>query len=445
MAAFGAGQSLAGQPGMQVIYSFAAAGDPGFANGSGPESGVYVGPGGNLFGTTYSGGTVSCGGYNCGTLYWTAPAPGSQVHVIHSFKGNRNNVQDGYFPTSNVVALGNSLVGTTKYGGSPVCMQKTQPRCGVIFVSHLANDRGYRIVHKFSGGADGGLPNDLALSRTARTIFGTTSAGGTGAGTVFQLVNKNNDWRFQTIYTFKGGHDGGVPNAALIEDVNGNLYGTTSEGGNLGACPANSRYNPNGGCGTVFALTPPQGPGGKWKEKVLYAFGSRADGSQPNEPLVMDNAGNLFGTTLYGGSTAALCAASGDPFLNGCGTVFEVSPSLGGLNWRERILYRFQGYAAGIGFDGQFPRNIVRGANGNLYGATHFGGAGNFGTLFKLVRNGAGGFTYGKIYDFCPSPSNCPSGGLPNNGLAIDSANLLYGTALQGGSGGAGLIFRFNP
>lgn len=447
MMAFGGAPSVAAQSALQVIYSFAAAGDPGFGNGSGPESGVYVGPGGNLFGTTYSGGAVSCGGYNCGALYWTAPVPGSQIHLIHSFKGH-NNSQDGYFPTSNVVALGMSLVGTTKYGGSPTCTQKVQPRCGVIFTSHLANDQGYSIVHKFTGGADGGLPNDLMVSsRTPGTIFGTTSAGGTlsGAGTVFQLTYKNGSWRFQTLYTFKGGHDGGVPNAALVEDINGNLYGTTSQGGNLGACPANSSYNPNGGCGTVFALTPPQRTGGKWRETVLYAFSSRDDGSKPNEPVVMDAAGNLFGTTVYGGSTGAACAASGDPFLNGCGTVFELSPSAGGLSWSATIVYRFQGSAAGMTFDGQYPRNLVQGTDGSLYGATSAGGTGGLGTLFKLAKNGPGGFAYSKIFDFCPSLSNCASGGLPNDGLVIDSANFLYGTTLEGGSGGAGVIFRFIP
>jgi uncharacterized repeat protein (TIGR03803 family) len=444
MVAFGAAPTVAAQSAMQVIYAFAAAGDPGFANGSGPESGVYLGPGGNLWGTTYSGGAVPCGGYNCGVVYWAAPAPGSQVHVVHSFKGDRNNAQDGYFPASNVVAMGGSLVGTTKYGGSPTCMQKAQPHCGVIFTSHLFNKQGYRVVHKFTGGADGGLPNDLMLSsRTPGTVFGTTSAGtASGAGTVFRLVNKDNSWRFQTLYTFMGGHDGGVPNAGLVEDANGNLYGTTSEGGNLAACPANSSYNPNGGCGTVFALTPPQKPGGKWKETVLYAFSSRGDGSKPNEPLAIDDAGNLFGTTLYGGSTGAACAASGDPFLNGCGTVFELTPAPGGLNWSATILYRFQGAAAGLTFDGQYPRNVVKGPDGNLYGATSAGGTGNLGTLFKLAKNGSGGFAYSKIFDFC---SNCPSGGLPNDGLAIDAANFLYGTSLQGGSGGGGVIFRFSP
>src|SRR5476649_2239477 len=117
MFAFGSGISPAAQPGMQVVYSFAASGDPGFTNGSGPESGVFLGPGGDLWGTTYSGGTTACGGYNCGALYWTLPAPSSQVHLIHSFNGNNNNAQDGYFPTTNVVADGNFIVGTTKYGG----------------------------------------------------------------------------------------------------------------------------------------------------------------------------------------------------------------------------------------------------------------------------------------------------------------------------------------
>jgi uncharacterized repeat protein (TIGR03803 family) len=189
----GAAASRAQSP-MQIIYSFAASGNPGFANGSGPESGVFLGPDGDLWGTTYSGGKVSCGGYNCGALYWSGLAPGSQIHLIHSFTGNTKNSQDGFFPTTNVVSDGNTIVGTTKYGGGLACAQQAQPQCGVIFTTPLFSDNGYSIVHKFSGGADGGLPNDLMFSRSANAIYGTTAAGGnaSGAGTVFELSFSKN-------------------------------------------------------------------------------------------------------------------------------------------------------------------------------------------------------------------------------------------------------------
>jgi len=433
-------------PSMQVVYAFAASGDPGFTNGSGPEAGVLIGPGGNLWGTTYSGGNVSCGGYNCGALYWSSPAPGSQIHLIHSFKANAQNAQDGYFPTSNVVSNGTVIVGTTKYGGGLACTQNAQPRCGVIFTSNLFDDKAYSIVHRFSGGSDGGLPNNIMYSRKDNAFYGTTSAGGgfSGAGTVFKLALQNNSWQFQTIYSFQGAQDGGVPTSAVIQDASGNLYGTTSEGGNRGACAANGSYNIFGGCGTVFKLAPPSKSGGKWTETVLYTFSSYSDGSKPNEPLVIDSSGNLFGTTLYGGSTAAACVASGDPFLNGCGTVFELFPVSGGKSWRQTTLYRFQGSVAGLTFDGQYPRNLVIGTNGNLYGATSIGGAGSLGTLFEMTRYGIGGYAYSKLYDFCASFFNCPTGGLPNDGLAIDSANNVYGTTVEGGAGGSGVIFRFN-
>ncbi len=445
MVTFGAGASLAAQPGMQVIYSFAASGDPGFGNGSGPEAGVFLGPSGDLWGTTYTGGAVACGGYNCGALYWASRAAGSQIHLIHSFKGNNKGAQDGYFPATNVVSDGNLIVGTTGYGGNPTCTQKTQPHCGVIFASHLFTDQGYQIVHEFTGGSDGGVPNDLLFSTKQTAIFGTTTAGGShGAGTAFELTHKNNKWAFKTIYAFAGGHDGGTPLSALIEDANGNLYGTTSEGGNLTSCPANASFNVFGGCGTVFKLVPPAKAGGKWTETVLYAFSSNADGSKPAEPLIADQSGNLFGTTLYGGSTGPTCAGSSNSFLNGCGTVFVLKPSAGAKKWKESIVYRFQGYAAGFTSDGQYPRNLVLGSNNTLYGATSVGGAGNLGALFRLTKNLSGSFSYRKIFDFCPNFSSCQSGGLPNDGLSIDAANTVYGTTVEGGAGGAGAIFKFN-
>ena len=316
----------------------------------------------------------------------------------------------------------------------------------MIFASDLFDDNAYRIVHRFSGGADGGLPNNLMYSQSDNVFYGTTSAGGnlSHAGTVFELTYKNKSWQFRTLYSFNGAQDGGVPTAVVTEDAKGNLYGTTSEGGNRKACAANGTYNLLGGCGTIFKLTPPRKANGKWTETVVYTFSGRSDGSQPTEPLAIDSSGNLFGTTLYGGSTAATCVASGDPFLDGCGTVFELTPIGGGKSWRQTILYRFQGYATGISFDGQYPQNVVIAPNGNLYGATSVGGAGNLGTLFTLIRYGIGGYAYSKLYDFCPTISNCPSGGLPNDGLAVDLANTLYGTTVEGGSGGAGVIFRFN-
>jgi hypothetical protein len=241
--------------------------------------------------------------------------------------------------------------------------------------------------------------------------------------------------KMQVIHSFTGGSDGSLPRANVIADVAGNLYGTTNAGGSNNPC-----FGGFTGCGVVFELSPPKTIGGPWKETVLYRFGGGADGSNPVAGLVADTAGNLYGTTPYGGDqNNQYCA---NDFSNlGCGVVFELSPTQGG-GWRETVLYAFE-YVT----DGAFPwGNLVFDSAGNLYGTTSIGGGGlecglGCGTVFELSPDGSGGWTENTIYQF----QGANDGGGPLAGLTIDQVGNLYGTTNAGGMLGGGTVFELSP
>ena len=195
------------------------------------------------------------------------------------------------------------------------------------------------------------------------------------------------------LYSFSGGSDPKFPYAGLIFDKAGNLYGTTEFGG------ANNQ-------GTVFEITP--NSNGSWTETVLYSFTGSTDGGQPYGSLVLDAAGNLYGTTNFGGSSNCNL---------GCGTVFELTPSSGG--WKETVLYTFTG-----GSDGREPyARLLSDASGNLYGTTLLGGnigsvcSTGCGTVFKLTH-GSSGWTESVLYAF----QGGADGASPYDGLAFDAA-----------------------
>jgi hypothetical protein len=245
----------------------------------------------------------------------------------------------------------------------------------------------------------------------------------------------------QVLYSFQGGTDGTYPAGGVVFDQSGDLYGATSEGGA-------SSCSPQAQCGTVFELTP--GSGG-WTETQLYVFKGKAynDGDAPSSGLILDQAGNLYGVTAYGGS--GNCVLSGTK--GGCGTVYELTPN--GSTWTETILYSFQGDK-----DGYFPAgNLVFDAAGNLYGATNFGGGygdcnpiyGYCGTIFKLSPpSGNGGpWTETVLYRF----KGGKDGAYPNGGLIFDNQGNLYGTTEFGGGSsactweedGCGTVFELKP
>jgi uncharacterized repeat protein (TIGR03803 family) len=165
--------------------------------------------------------------------------------------------------------------------------------------------------------------------------------------------------------------------------------------------------------------------------KALYNFTGGADGSGPAASLIFDAAGNLYGTTLYGG---------GGNCSLGCGTVFKLSPASGGST--KTVLYSFGGPTG----DGAYPyAGLVFDGAGNLYGTTIQGGVdGNGGTVFKLTPNSDGSWTESVLYGFC-SLTNCVDGLNPTSNLISDATGSLYGTTIQGGAANDGTVFKLTP
>jgi hypothetical protein len=237
-------------------------------------------------------------------------------------------------------------------------------------------------------------------------------------------------------YSFTGAADGAVPSSSLVADSSGNYYGTTFSGGSY-AGAACQFY----GCGTVFELSPNHS--GDWTETTIYTFTGGTDGAEPAAALVFDALGNLYGTTTQGGIIGS-CSDAGQ----GCGVVFELSPSSSG-GWTESLLYSFVG-----GNDGWYSEApLTFDSAGNLYGTTSLGGpvkacnnSFGCGEVFKLTPNGFGGWQYSVVYSF----KNGKDGGRPYSGVVVDSAGDIFTTTIQGGSGtkcggGCGTLVEFTP
>ncbi len=250
----------------------------------------------------------------------------------------------------------------------------------------------------------------------------------------------------KVLYSFEGGTgDASYPVGGLVFDGAGNLYGASNQGG--GFCPPAQ-------CGTVFQLAPPAQKGGKWTESVLYIFKGNiaGDGNTPVGSVIMDKAGNLYGTTGYGGNGS--CVLLGTKV--GCGTVYELSPpAQKGGAWTEIVLYNFQS-----GNDGYLPNGeLVFDGAGNLYGATMFGGGHGTtcndlfqycGSVFELSppKKKGGAWTEKVLHGF----KGPPDGANPNGGLVLDSKGVIYGTTSRGGydcphssNQGCGTVFKLTP
>ena len=354
--------------GFNVLYSFCAQSN--CSDGLWPYAGLVADASGNLYGTTGAGG-ASCRLYGCGTVFRLAP-DGTET-VLHQSTAQ----YDGSGPYGSLIMdkRGN-LYGTTATGGSTGC-GGIDYGCGTVF---KVNAKGKEsIVYAFGGNSDGADPDAGLVADKQGNLYGTTSDGGGGAqcivqfggcGTIFKVTPQGVETKLDG---FAGGSDGANPEVALIMDKNGNLFGTASAGGNTGAC--SEGLSP--GCGVVFELT----AGGT--EKVLYTFqGGANDGWSPLGRLVEDSSGNLYGTTQAGGSTSACNGV-------GCGVVFKVAP-----DGTETILHDFTG-----GNDGEHPAaGLILARNGNLYGTTQgnyyapgraSGAAENYGTVFKIAPDGS--------------------------------------------------------
>lgn len=286
-----------------------------------------------------------------------------------------------------------------------------------------------KVIYAFKGGSDGLQPQSELVFDATGSLYGTTTFGGIvsqycqyGCGTVFKLTPTKEGWKHQVLYSFAGlPVDGERPMSGLIFDRSGNLYGTTFAGGSHE-------------WGTVFQLSP--SANGKWVEKVLYSFNA-SDGADLTANLTLDNKGNLYGTASGGGYFDELCE-------DGCGTAFELSPQANG-SWVETTLHVFQDAP-----DGAKPSSgLVMDSDGNLYGATSYGGNGRCdrysfngppgcGSLYKL--NFSKQWTESVAYNFARGGG---FGVYPSGGLIVGPVGRLYGSSQAGGDG-YGAVFELH-
>jgi uncharacterized repeat protein (TIGR03803 family) len=246
------------------------------------------------------------------------------------------------------------------------------------------------------------------------TAYGNYRSCPNSCGEVFELSpGANGGFQYRVLHTFtKGAGDGIFPQGALVQDAQGNIYGTTLDGG-------------ADGYGTVYELSPT--PIGPWNETILYSFKDGFDGAYPNSGVILDTAGNLYGVTEGGGS-------GGTPDPVNVGTVFELS-LVNGV-WVENILHAFVWNTA----DGNYPWGIAFDASGNLWGVTPLGGPLDYGTVYELIRDE--NWKENIVYDF----QYGDDGYQPVSTLVFDSAGNIYGTAwLGGGSPDGGLVFELTP
>lgn len=290
------------------------------------------------------------------------------------------------------------------------------------------------VIYSFTGGADGEEPQGNLTIDTAGNLYGTATAGGIMPwGTVFRLTpNQNGEWTETTLYNFQNELDGAEPSSGVVFDAEGDLFGTASTGG---IC---STY-----CGgTIFELIP--GQDDTWTETTVYDFLTGTDGWRPNG-LVFDASGNLYGTTARGGNVR-----NGGPCGDqGCGTVFEVSPSQNG-SWSKTILYAFN-----FSLDGAYPSSGVSfDSAGDLYGETAVGGSfacpgSGCGVIYKLTPQLGGGWMFSVAHTF--NGLNGSKGNGPIGGLTFDTAGNAYGATQGGGNAqcnlgyGCGILFKLTP
>jgi uncharacterized repeat protein (TIGR03803 family) len=345
----------------------------------------------------------------------------SSEQVLHRFQG-----PDGANPYGNLIwdEAGN-LYGTTEYMGTSFY--------GTVFrLAQPANvDDPWTLttLHSFKNHGDGARPTDGLIFDKQGNLYGTTSDSDAGGyGEIFQLAppaTKGGEWTETVLHHFRGGTDGAYPQGGLISDELGNLYGATED--------------------SVFEMSPPAEAGGAWKFTLLHDFrGGMNDGLSPEDGLVRDAAGNLYGSTIWGGY-------EGNPDCGeiGCGTVFEVSPPAApGGEWTEQILHFF-----GVGKDGFDPEGgLALDAKGNLYGTSYSGGESGGGTAYKLAppSQPGGAWTETVIHGFSYSRTD---GAAPIATMILDPEGNLYGTTMFGGAScyidgafyGCGTAFKLSP
>jgi len=402
-----ASAAIAVTPKESVLYRF-----KGGADGANPSAGMIADSAGNLYGTTSSGGTS-----NLGTVFEVSP-PGTAwtESVLYSFAGG----SDGANPYGKLIFdKSGNLYGTTYAGGGSANCTGTPAGCGTVFQLAPPATQGApwteTVLYSFTGMRDGANPTAGLIIDSKGDLYGTTSNGGgvvcgTGTcGAIFELTppaTQGAPWTEAIIHRFGKGSDGIHPASSLAFGLRGAIFGTTPSGNNTAQL------------GIVFKLKPPAVQGGSWTEGVLYRFAGGNDGANPLAGVTVDRAGNLYGTTLGGGSQSH-------------GVVFEVSRTSSGT-WTEAVLYAFTG-----GSDGALPTaGLLSDKSGNLYGTTSSGGQNNNGSVFRLSPGNP--WTETTFYDFVGGHD----GSQPNGALNVGKGGQLYGTTYLGGGPGKGTVFR---
>ena len=425
----------------RVLHTFnlATAGDP--------VSGLATDANGNLYGTTRLGGPGSCS-EGCGVVFkLTKNSKGGVTYsVIHTFAGA---FSDGGNPFgAPIVDSAGNVYGTTPNGG--------HAGCGVVYRLSPTTGGEYKetILHSFNKfnkrNDDGCNPESYLVSDAAGNLYGTTNTGGgggvngtfcdNGCGSVFRLApNGDGTYAESVIHSFpgtKGNTDGRNPVGGMVFDSAGNLWGSTQGGGSVGD-------------GTVFELT--ANSDGTYTESTLYSFTGASTGFFPNTDLVIDKAGNLYGTAVNGGK--------------GHGVVFKVTPKPGG-GVKESIIHAFALCNDTVCPDGIFPFNgLTIDANGTLYGTVDLGGGASnqcstgtpalgCGIVYKLTPNAQGKFTETILYRFQGFADGATPG---DDRLVIDADGNIFGSTAEGGNstacpsdgfgtpGGCGVVFEVTP
>jgi uncharacterized repeat protein (TIGR03803 family) len=347
------------------------------------------------------------------TLYATS-AYAATEKVLLKFDG-----RDGWQPGGGLIfdSAGN-IYGTTAFGGSDDCAYG----CGTVFELTPKTGGGWtrKVLHDFNG-TDGQQPDAGLVFDAKGNLYGTTQAGGANIyGTVFELSPKaGGAWTEKALHSFnEDGKDGVYPVASLIVDALGNLYGTTGGGGTYGG-------------GIVFELAPKED--GTWTEKILHSFNDDGkDGYASSAGLVLDASGNLYGTTFYGGG-----GGCNEGNTHGCGTIFELAPNVGG-GWTEKILHSFVGNSK----DGNYPESsLIFDASGNLYGTTELGGVYEGGTVFELTPGADAHWREAVLHNFNYQNND---GSILDASLIFDASGNLYGTAYSGVDN-SGVVFELTP
>jgi uncharacterized repeat protein (TIGR03803 family) len=302
---------------------------------------------------------------------------------------------------------------------------------GVLVAASPAVAQQFSVLYAFTGprNGDGAYPLGGVVTDSNGAVYGTTQSGGKhGVGVVFKLTPPaagETQWTEDVIHSFgSDAKDGQIPEAGVVMDANGALYGTTANGGGLG-----SQYCGLGGCGTVYRLDPPEAGQTQWSETILHKFAARdGEGALPAAGVILDATGSVYGTTQdFGG-------------------VFRLKPPTNPDGaWKFTLLHIFHGGSD----DGATPfGSLTLDSAGALYGTTYEGGAFNVGVVFRLTPSSGEDSPWNEtiLHSFSGSVTGVSNdGAYPIGGVTFDAKGALYGTTFNGGLDGQGAVFKLTP